>query len=1017
MTWLDNKKFVRKIQYGYFAIGFIATTIICVNLYYLRTTNEAIEESIFKRFIQPKMRIDNIHGRLLTVQNIMIKLSVKIFADSFKADMAAYQESRKIIDGELDSLGATVNEEETRKGLEDVKAKWKSYKSFVADPVLSASITKNYEMAADIASTDGQRLGAEMMATFDGVSARLSSRATELQVQLSESMGRVMVISFFGMGLGALVFFVSTFTLAPRIVRPINHLKELMALISKGNYDVTVEVHSQDEFGELEQAFRTLTENVKAQVAALARIADGELNVQITRGSDEDMLGNSLVRVSASLQRLAAETGRLTQAAVNGQLGVRGNPEQFQGGYREIILGVNATLDAVIGPLNVAAGYVDRISKGDIPPKITENYQGDFNAIRNNLNTCIDAVRGMIADVDLLSKAAQEGRIAQRADASRHRGDFRSIVAGVNATLDSVVGMLDVMPTPAMAVDTGFNILYMNQAGAALAGKTPAQVLGTKCYDHLRSEDCKTDRCMCATALRRNAAVASKTTARPGTTVLDIAYSAVPIRSADGRAIGAFEVVQDQTEIKQAMRVSEKVAAYQGREAEKLTRQLEQLARGDLRLELAVAVADADTASAREAFASIMTALEVTAAAVNRLVSDANTLSEAAVQGRLSTRADAAKHDGDFRRIIEGVNATLDATIKPVQEGAAVLAEMARGDLTARVLGDYHGDHRVIKDSINSVGESLGHTLSEVAEAVSATANASSQISSSTEEMAAGAQEQTSQTGEVASAVEEMAKTIIENSRSANQTAEVAKQAKAAAESGGAVVEETVAGMRKIAVVVGKSAETVKELGKSSDQIGEIVTVIDDIADQTNLLALNAAIEAARAGEQGRGFAVVADEVRKLAERTTKATKEIAGMIKKIQADTAGAVSSMQEGTRQVDQGIAMADKAGNSLKEIVQVSQKVTDMVMQIAAASEQQSSASEQISQNVEAISTVTGQTASSTQQIARAAEDLNSLTDNLQQLVGHFRLSAAGQGVAAKEEKSTVAVRANGKLVRHG
>jgi len=230
-------------------------------------------------------------------------------------------------------------------------------------------------------------------------------------------------------------------------------------------------------------------------------------------------------------------------------------------------------------------------------------------------------------------------------------------------------------------------------------------------------------------------------------------------------------------------------------------------------------------------------------------------------------------------------------------------------------------------------------------------------------------------------------------------------------------VEETVAGMRKIAVVVGKSAETVKELGKSSDQIGEIVTVIDDIADQTNLLALNAAIEAARAGEQGRGFAVVADEVRKLAERTTKATKEIAGMIKKIQADTAGAVSSMQEGTRQVDQGIAMADKAGNSLKEIVQVSQKVTDMVMQIAAASEQQSSASEQISQNVEAISTVTGQTASSTQQIARAAEDLNSLTDNLQQLVGHFRLSAAGQGVAAKEEKSTVAVRANGKLVRHG
>ena len=199
--------------------------------------------------------------------------------------------------------------------------------------------------------------------------------------------------------------------------------------------------------------------------------------------------------------------------------------------------------------------------------------------------------------------------------------------------------------------------------------------------------------------------------------------------------------------------------------------------------------------------------------------------------------------------------------------------------------------------------------------------------------------------------------------------------------------------------MVNKSAETVKELGKSSDQIGEIIGVIDDIADQTNLLALNAAIEAARAGEQGRGFAVVADEVRKLAERTTKATKEIAGMIKKIQADTTGAVQSMEEGTQEVERGIELADKAGMSLKEIVGVSQKVTDMVTQIAAASEEQSSASEQISKNVEGISKVTGETAQGTQQIARAAEDLNRLTENLQKLIGQFKLGRTdgGQGHA--------------------
>ena len=380
------------------------------------------------------------------------------------------------------------------------------------------------------------------------------------------------------------------------------------------------------------------------------------------------------------------------------------------------------------------------------------------------------------------------------------------------------------------------------------------------------------------------------------------------------------------------------------------------------------------------------------------------------------TRADASKHPGDFRKIVQGVNDTLDAVIKPVQEGSNALVVMATGDMTARMHGEYRGDLQLIKDSINKVGGSLQDALRKVSEAVSATASASSQISSSTEEMAAGAQEQTSQASEVASAVEEMTKTIMENSKNASVAADTAKQARVSAEAGGKVVDDTVQGMKRIAGVVNKSAETVKELGRSSDQIGEIIGVIDDIADQTNLLALNAAIEAARAGEQGRGFAVVADEVRKLAERTTKATKEIAGMIKKIQADTTGAVQSMEEGTQEVERGIELADKAGMSLKEIVGVSQKLTDMVTQIAAASEQQSSASEQISKNVEGISKVTGETAQGTQQIARAAEDLNRLTDNLQKLISDFKLGRGDEGMSSRDDgsRSGVAVRSNGSLV---
>jgi methyl-accepting chemotaxis protein len=357
---------------------------------------------------------------------------------------------------------------------------------------------------------------------------------------------------------------------------------------------------------------------------------------------------------------------------------------------------------------------------------------------------------------------------------------------------------------------------------------------------------------------------------------------------------------------------------------------------------------------------------------------------------------------------------------KPLQQ---VIGNIGNADLNSQfnaVRKDEIGD---LLRAFDRFVASVKDTLLEVNEAATAVASATTQISSSTEEMAAGSQEQTSQASEVASAVEEMTKTIVENSKNASVTADNAKRTRQAAEEGGRVVEETVAGMNRIADVVNKSADTVRALGKSSDQIGEIVGVIDDIAEQTNLLALNAAIEAARAGDQGRGFAVVADEVRKLAERTSKATKEIAAMIKQIQVDTSGAVESMKEGTTEVATGIQLADKAGSSLRQIVGSIQEVTDMVGQIAAASEQQSSASEQISKNVEAISAVTSQSAQGTQQIAHAAEDLNRLTENLQAVVARFKITSRSGGAtgmtltrsaAPRTHLADVAVRENGAIV---
>ncbi len=374
---------------------------------------------------------------------------------------------------------------------------------------------------------------------------------------------------------------------------------------------------------------------------------------------------------------------------------------------------------------------------------------------------------------------------------------------------------------------------------------------------------------------------------------------------------------------------------------------------------------------------------------LQNLQSEINNVTKNALEGHLNVRGNALLFEGGYKEIVYGFNNTLAAIVNPIQETQKVLTILATGDLTAKIEQDFKGDFDLLKKDVNNLCASLNQVITDVNEAVQSTASASSEISASAEQMATGSEEQSSQVTEVASAVEEMTSTIIENTKNISRAAEKAKDAGEIAKAGGKIVNNTVIGMNKISEVVLNAGNTVDKLGKSSEQIGQIIQVINDIADQTNLLALNAAIEAARAGEQGRGFAVVADEVRKLAERTTKATKEIGVMIKQIQIDTRGAVQSMDQGKIEVENGTKLANQAGESLDLIISASVELFDIVVQVASASEEQSTTAESISSSIEGMSNVIHESSAGIQQVARATEDLNRLTDNLQKVVETFKI----------------------------
>jgi methyl-accepting chemotaxis protein len=475
---------------------------------------------------------------------------------------------------------------------------------------------------------------------------------------------------------------------------------------------------------------------------------------------------------------------RLIEQTVAGDLTNRINATQYPDGFlKDISIGMNKLLEAVIGPLNMAASYVDNLSKGVIPAEITNEYSGDFNIIKSNLNACGLAIKALVTDGNLLAKAAGAGDLNARADASKHLGEYRKVIEGLNATLDAIIEPLN------MAANS----------------------------------------------------------------VEDIARGDIP-QPITNHYNGDFNKIKDN--------------------------------------------------------------LNTCFSAISALVADTKMLSDAAGEGNVSVRADADQHSGDFRKIVEGVNNTLEMIVGPIA---------------------------TVKMSI----ETINTAAKEIAQG-------NSDLSRRTEDQAASLEK-------TAASMEELSSTVKQNADNAKQANQLATAASDVAVRGGVVVSEVVT--------------TMANINESAKKIEDIISVIDGIAFQTNILALNAAVEAARAGEQGRGFAVVAGEVRNLAQRSASAAKEIKILITE-------SVTNTNVGTVQVE-------KAGNTMHEIVTSVKRVTDIIAEISAASQEQSVGIEQVNEAIMKMDDVTQQNTALVEEAAAAAESLMDQADELMNAVSVFQL----------------------------
>jgi methyl-accepting chemotaxis protein len=645
---------------------------------------------------------------------------------------------------------------------------------------------------------------------------------------------------------------------------------------------------------------------------------------EIPESKDElSRLQHSIGKVSKNLNGFMQDMNNMSKQHDLGDIDVVMRADQYQGDFKAMAQGVNDMVAGHIAVKKKALAVVKEFGEGNFDAPL-EQLPGKKAFINDTIEKIRSNLKGFIADMNNMSKQHDLGDIDVAMNTKAYQGDFKTMAQGVN---DMVAGHIAVKKK-AMGVIKEFGEGNFDAPMEKLPGKK-AFINDTieKMRGNLKGfiEDMN--------------------------------------NMSKQHDLGDIDVVMNTKEYQgdfktMAQGVNDMVAGHIAVK-KKAMAVVKEFGAGNLD-------APMEQLPGKKAF--INQVIEDVRSRIKALVVDTDLLVKAAANGELNTRAEVSKHQGDYRRIVQGINDTLDNILVPVNEAISVLQEVEKGNLSKKIEGNYKGQLDSFKNTVNNTTSKLLEIISDVRNAADNLASASEQVSSTSQSMSQSSSEQAASVEETSAAIEQMSASINQNTDNAKVTDGMAGKAAKEAVEGGQAVNQTVAAMK---------------------QIAERIGIIDDIAYQTNLLALNAAIEAARAGEHGRGFAVVASEVRKLAERSQVAAQEI--------GELAGS-------------SVSKAEMAGKLLEEMVPSIQKTSDLVQEISAASAEQSTGVNQINTAMNQLNQITQQNASASEQLAATAEEMSGQAELLQQAVGFFKVDASGakrasggSGRAGRQNKS--------------